>query len=202
MTQDPAFAALLEQIRSCRICATLPLGPKPVLQASAQARVLIAGQAPGRRAHDSGIPFDDASGDRLRDWLGLDRATFYDNPALSLVPMGFCYPGTGTSGDLPPRPECARAWRQTLLDRMPHLELVLVLGRYAIDWHFPEARRKTVTSLSRNWQHRWPDALILPHPSPRNNRWLKQNPWFEAQIVPMLRARLSGLCRPSGEDVS
>jgi len=190
---DEDFSILLDDIRSCRICEALPLGPKPIVQLSASARILIAGQAPGRKAHDKGIPFDDPSGDRLRAWLGVDRDRFYGDPHLAVLPMGFCYPGTGTSGDLPPRPECASAWRRRVLDRLNDLELVLIIGRYAIDWHLPEQAGVSITDLARDWKSRWPDTLILPHPSPRNNRWLKQNPWFEAEVIPALQQRVAGI---------
>lgn len=195
MTDAPRMTDLLTAVRACRICEGLPLGPRPILQVSASARVLIAGQAPGRKTHEKGVPFDDPSGDRLRDWLGVDRHTFYNDPALAVLPMGFCYPGTGKSGDLPPRTECAVAWRQSLLDQMKDIDLVLIIGRYAIDWHLPDAQGKKVTELARNWQSDWPRSLILPHPSPRNNRWLKQNPWFAAEVIPMLRARVHALLK-------
>ncbi|MDX1495705.1 MAG: uracil-DNA glycosylase family protein, partial [Longimicrobiales bacterium] len=149
----------------------------------------LAGQAPGRRVHESGVPFDDPSGDRLRDWLGLDRDAFYDPRILAILPMGFCYPGTGSSGDLPPRPECAPAWREELLARLNRVELTLVIGRYAMDWHL-HAGSRTVTDAVRAWRDRWPDVVPLPHPSPRNQRWMKKNPWFEAEVLPALRSRV------------
>ena len=146
--------------------------------------------------HASGIPVDDPSGDRLRDWMGLDRAQFYDPDLVAILPMGFCYPGTGPSGDLPPRPECAPAWRTQLLEHLPDLELTLVIGRYAQAWHLPSASRK-VTEVVAAWRSMWPTCLPLPHPSPRNNRWLKQNPWFESTVIPVLRARVAELVVPS-----
>ncbi|WP_319557632.1 uracil-DNA glycosylase family protein [Thiomicrorhabdus sp.] len=183
-------AVLLEEIRHCRICeAALPHEPRPVLQYHPDARILIAGQAPGRKVHASGIPFDDASGDRLREWMGIDRQQFYDSQSIAILPMGFCYPGSGRSGDLPPRPECAIAWRQKLLERMDRLEMTLVIGRYAQGYHFGKTGL-SVTDLVRNWQDYWPDKIPLPHPSPRNNIWLKKNPWFEEELLPELRQRV------------
>lgn len=184
---------LLENVRACTLCAaSLPLGARPVVQASSQAPILIAGQAPGRKVHASGKPFDDASGDRLRMWLGVDRETFYDASRFSIIPMGFCYPGTGSSGDLPPRPECAATWRAPLLNELSNLQLTLAVGRFAIDWHLPE-NYKTVTAATQDWQKHWPRLLALPHPSPRNNRWLRHNPWFEETVVPQLQRRVAQL---------
>lgn len=188
--------ALLEEVRACRLCeAHLPQGPRPVVRAGEKARILIAGQAPGRAVHASGVPFDDPSGDRLRLWMGLEKAQFYDPSQVALLPMGFCYPGTGKGGDLPPRPECAVTWRQRLLDHLPKIELTLVIGRYAIDWHLPQCARQPVTRVVAGWQDFWPGCLPMPHPSPRNNRWLKTNPWFEADIVPRLQKRVAQLVR-------
>jgi uracil-DNA glycosylase len=184
-------ARLLEEVRACTVCtAHLPLGPRPVLQMHPDARVLIVGQAPGRRVHQSGLPFNDPSGDRLRDWLGVTRDVFYDERRIALLPMGFCYPGTGESGDLPPRPECARLWRARLLAELKRLELTIVLGQYAQAYHFPQANG-SLTDLVRRWRDSWPSAVPLPHPSPRNNRWLQRNPWFEAQLLGPLRARVA-----------
>jgi len=183
---------LLDEVRACRICP-LPHGPRPVLQLDPRARVLIAGQAPGRRVHERGVPFDDPSGDRLRDWLGVDREAFYDPGKLAILPMGFCYPGTGKSGDLPPRPECAPAWRDRLLAHLPNLALTLVIGGYAMAWHLPETRPKTLTETVRNWRDYWPAVLPLPHPSPRNNIWLRKNPWFGEEVLPALRDRVGAV---------
>lgn len=187
--------ALLPRVRACTLCAaSLPLGPRPVLQAHAESRILIAGQAPGRKVHLSGVPFDDVSGDRLRAWLGVSREQFYDARQVAILPMGFCYPGTGASGDLPPRPECAPAWRAPLLAAMPQVQLVLVLGQYALAWHWPRPQggaAPSVTEAVMAWRRHWPQMLPLPHPSPRNNRWFKQQPWFEEQVVPVLQARVA-----------
>lgn len=183
---------LLNEVRRCDLCASnLPLGPRPILQASARAKILIAGQAPGKKVHLSGIPFDDPSGKRLRDWMGIDSSRFYDSTQVAILPMGFCYPGTGKSGDLPPRPECAPQWRPALLEAMPEIELILVLGQYAQAYHFGET--KNLTQRVRDWRKHWPEMVPLPHPSPRNNRWFKQNPWFEAEVVPALRTRIAEL---------
>jgi len=182
--------SLLFNIRECRLCqADLPLGPRPVLQCSSQCRILIAGQAPGRKVHESGIPFDDASGDRLRQWLGISREVFYDAAQIAILPMGFCYPGTGKSGDLPPRPECAASWRASLLAELKQIKLTLVLGQYAQSWHFQE-KPDSLTELVKSWCDYWPTLVPLPHPSPRNNRWLKQNPWFEQELLPQLKTRV------------
>ncbi len=184
--------ALLADVRGCRHCRDLPLGPRPVLQAGASARILIAGQAPGRKVHASGQPFTDASGDRLRDWLGIGPDVFYDAQQVAIVPMGFCYPGSGPAGDLPPRPECAPRWREKVLGKLPHLELTLVIGQYALAYHLPQAGA-TVTEAVQTWREHWPQVVPLPHPSPRNNRWLRSNPWFEAELVPALRARVAAV---------
>ena len=180
--------ALCNQIRQCTLC-DVPLGPKPILQAHSHARLLIAGQAPGSKTHDKGIPFDDASGDRLRPWLGLSREQFYCSEKVAIVPMGFCFPGSGGSGDLPPRPECANTWRNDLLQTLNNIELTVIIGRYAIDWHLPQHTGSTVTSVVKEWRQQLPSTIVLPHPSPRNNRWLKQNPWFEEQVIPALKRR-------------
>lgn len=186
---------LLADVRACTLCAAhLPLGPRPVLQLHHAARILIAGQAPGRKVHESGVPFDDASGERLRAWLGVSRDTFYDAQQIAILPMGFCYPGTGTSGDLPPRPECAVAWRSKLLMHMKSVQLTVVLGQYALDFHLPAvlgAGAQTVTAKVQDWRTHWPHTVALPHPSPRNNPWLKRNPWFEADLLPVLQSRVA-----------
>lgn len=161
-----------------------------MLQLHPGSRILIASQAPGSRAHQSGIPFADASGNRLRDWLGVDRETFYNPEKIAILPMGFCYPGKGKSGDLPPRPECADTWRERLLAQLESVALTLVIGRYALDYHFAKPAA-SVTEQVMAWQAFWPRMIPLPHPSPRNNRWLLQNPWFEAEILPRLRQRVA-----------
>ncbi len=184
-------ASLLTTVRACTLCAdSLPLGPRPVVQVHPLARILIAGQAPGRKVHDTGIPFNDASGDRLRSWLNLSREVFYDEELVAMLPMGFCFPGTSKAGDLPPRPECAPAWRAPLLAQLKNLQLTLVIGQYAQAYHLPNAGA-SLTETVQAWQKNWPHMVSLPHPSPRNNRWLKRNPWFEEALLPMLRTRVS-----------
>lgn len=187
---------LMRRVRRCTICQALPLGPNPILQADARARILVVGQAPGRITHGKGLPFDDVSGERLRDWLGVDRDAFYDPTLFAMLPMGFCFPGTGKGGDLPPRPECAENWRQPLLDRLPDIRLTLVIGRYAHDWHLGERCGRTLGETVANWRSFWPELLPMPHPSPRNNRWLRLNPFFETEVVPELRVRVGELVRP------
>lgn len=187
-----SFHSLIAQVQSCTLClAHLPLGPRPVFQIDPDAKLLIVGQAPGKRVHETGIPFNDPSGDRLRGWLGIDRDIFYDAQKIALLPMGFCYPGTGKSGDLPPRAECAAQWRAPLLACLPKIELTLVIGQYAQDWHLAAQQKPTLTETVRHWQDYWPTHLPLPHPSPRNNLWLKKNPWFEREVVPRLRERVA-----------
>jgi len=182
----PGFDKLLQDVRACTICkAHLPHGTRPVLQAGKAARILIAGQAPGKRVHESGVPFDDASGDRLREWMGIDRDTFYDESKIAILPMGFCYPGTGKSGDLPPRPECAPAWRKPLLQALSNVRLTLVIGQYAQAWHLA-ATQKNLTETVRHWRDYGPAVIPLPHPSPRNNIWLKKNPWFLSELQSQL----------------
>ncbi|MEE8625648.1 MAG: uracil-DNA glycosylase family protein [Acidiferrobacterales bacterium] len=186
-----SFSSLLTEVRACTICeAHLPLGPRPVLQLHPKARVLIAGQAPGRKVHDTGVPFNDASGNRLRAWLSVTREVFYDPAQIAILPMGFCFPGSGRSGDLPPRPECAPAWRKQLLGQLRHLEVTLVLGQYAQAYHFGEAS-SSLTELVKSWRTYMPHMVPLPHPSPRNNLWLRRNPWFEVELLPSLRKRVS-----------
>ena len=179
-----SFSLLVDDVRSCTLCADdLPFGPRPIVQLDPRAKILVVGQAPGRRVHASGIAFQDASGDRLREWMGIDRESFYDPARLALLPMGFCYPGTASSGDLPPRPECAPTWRAKILDRLEHVQLTLVIGRYAQKYHLPTAGR-SVTDTVKSWRDYWPLVVPMPHPSPRNNIWLTKNPWFEEEVLP------------------
>ncbi|MFK2877536.1 uracil-DNA glycosylase family protein [Rhodanobacter hydrolyticus] len=188
-----AFQALLAEIRGCRICeAHLPLGPRPVLQASPQSRLLIVSQAPGRKVHETGIPFNDVSGDRLREWLGVDRSAFYDAGKTAIVPMGFCFPGTGKGGDLPPRPECAPTWHPRLLPHLQQVRLTLAIGQYAQVGLLGERRGRTLTDTVLAWrEHLAHGVLPLPHPSPRNRLWLTRNPWFEAELLPVLRRQVA-----------
>ncbi|MBY0355228.1 MAG: uracil-DNA glycosylase family protein [Rickettsiales bacterium] len=189
--QRATTSRLMSEINACTICAEhLPLGPRPVFQFNPKAKILIAGQAPGVRVHETGIPFNDPSGDRLRAWVGVSREIFYDAEKIAILPMGFCYPGTGKSGDLPPRPECAPAWRNKLLAQLPNIELTLILGQYALDWHLGERRKENLTETVRAWKEYWPQMLVLPHPSPRNNIWLKKNLWFEKEVIPQLQKKV------------
>lgn len=190
--KQPEISKLIRDIRACTICkAHLPLGPRPILQIHPNARILVVGQAPGRRVHETGIPFNDPSGVRLRQWMGIDESVFYNAEQIALLPMGFCYPGTGKSGDLPPRPECAEKWREQVLQRLTNIKLTLVIGQYAHAWHLKGRQNATLTETVRNWEAHWPAFVPLPHPSPRNNIWLKKNQWFEEELVPKLQQRVS-----------
>lgn len=194
------FIQLVEDIRACTICAEhLPLGPRPVIQVDRAAKILIVGQAPGTAVHKSGIAFDDPSGKRLRQWMGVEAESFYNPKKFAIVPMGFCYPGRGKGGDLPPRPECAEAWRAKLLGQLDNIELTIVIGRYALDWHLNASRKDTLSQIVANWQQYWPDAVPLPHPSPRNTQWLKKNPWVETDVVPQLQSRIRTLLNEGGD---
>lgn len=188
MGKSDKLGELCGQISTCSICVPdLPLGPRPVVRATAAARMLVIGQAPGRKVHASGVPWDDASGIRLRQWMGVDEQVFYDATRIAIVPMGFCYPGTGKSGDLPPRPECAPHWHGQLLAGMPEIELTLLIGQYAQAYYLQARRKSTLTETVRAWREFAPAYLPLPHPSPRNNLWLKRNAFFEEEIVPQLQ---------------
>lgn len=179
---------LLGRIRACRLCESqLPLGPRPVLRAASSARLLIVGQAPGTRVHESGIPWNDSSGIRLRHWLGIERERFYNEAEIAIVPMGFCYPGKGVAGDLPPRPECAPTWHPQLLPLLPNLRLTLLVGHYAQAGFLGTARGRTLTDTVRQFERYLPRFFPLPHPSPRNQLWLASNPWFETDVLPALR---------------
>lgn len=179
---------LLAEIRACRHCETLlPLGPNPVLRAASSAKILIVGQAPGTKVHASGIPWDDQSGKRLRSWLGLTPEVFYDETKIAIIPMGFCYPGKGQSGDLPPRPECAEKWLPSLRQHLPNLELTLLIGQYAQRYYLGEKLKTNLTETVKHWQDYLPEFMPLPHPSPRNIFWLKRNEWFEKEAAPELQ---------------
>ncbi|MGO2169171.1 uracil-DNA glycosylase family protein [Pseudoalteromonas sp. AOP31-A2-14] len=187
---------LLKQVSKFVICEPqLPLGARPVVQFDSAARILIAGQAPGLKVHETGKPFNDASGKRLRQWLGLSEDDFYDASKVAILPMGFCYPGKGKSGDLPPRKECAPAWRAQLLAALPNIELTIVLGKYAQAYHLPESKSVPLTELVKSWREYWPTILPLPHPSPRNNIWLTKNPWFEEDVLPALAPRVKEILK-------
>lgn len=201
MARRPTLAGLFKDIRACRICVdepgkrgTLPHEPRPIVRGKASARICIAGQAPGTRVHATGIPFNDPSGDRLREWMGVSRDTFYDESRVAIVPMGFCFPGLDAKGgDLPPRPECAPAWRAQVFDRLPNLELTLLVGGYAQKWHLGKAAKSTLTETVANWRDYGPRYLPLPHPSWRNTGWLKKNSWFADEVLPYLRDRVAAL---------
>ena len=187
---------LLNEVAACRLCeSALPLGPRPVLRVAPEARILIIGQAPGLKVHNSGLPWDDPSGDRLRGWLNIDREQFYRDARLGILPMGFCYPGKGKSGDLPPRPECAPTWHERLLQQMPQIEVVLLIGQYA-QKRYAGDDEKNLTERVRN-QSLDGRFISLPHPSPRNIRWFKQNPWFDEQLLPSFQRRIQPLLSES-----
>ncbi|HEU4958926.1 MAG TPA: uracil-DNA glycosylase family protein [Sphingomonas sp.] len=190
---DP-LEQLLDEIRACRSCADLPRGPRPVLQAGASAKLRIVGQAPGRKVHETGIPWDDASGERLRSWLGLTPAHFYDPAKVAIIPMGFCYPGKAASGDNPPRRECAPRWHARLAAQLPDIGLTVLVGHYALAHYLGARRKPTLTETVRAWADYLPSGwLPLPHPSPRNQPWLARNRWFEAELVPEIRAAVRSL---------
>lgn len=195
MPRSAALENLLEAIRACRLCADeLPLGPRPILRLSPFARLLVCAQAPGTRVHDTGLPFNDPSGDRLRSWLGMDKEIFYDQSRVAFVPMGFCYPGKAPKGgDLPPRPECSEAWHGLLSPHMNKIGLKLVIGQYAQSFHLGETRKASLTETVKAWRDYLPDIIPLPHPSPRNNLWLQRNPWFEEEVIPYLQGRVDRL---------
>lgn len=197
--KDRDLAALLAAIRACRVCAAeLPLGPRPIVQVGAGARLLIVGQAPGARVHASGVPWDDASGERLRDWLGIDKATFYDVDQVAIVPVGFCYPGRGGGGDLPPRKECAPLWLDRLLGHLPRIELTVLIGSYAQRQFLGAANRRSLTATVTAFADYAPRFIPLPHPSPRNTAWFQRHPWFARDLLPVLRERVHAVLSLSG----
>ena len=196
VTQGKALRTLIGEIRRCTVCAEhLPLGPRPILAAGPKARVAIVGQAPGTRVHESGVPWDDDSGDHLRSWLDVDRDTFLDADNFAIVPMGFCYPGKKKGGDAPPRPECAPLWHDRLFEHLPRLSLTLLVGQYAQAFYLDRRRKKTLTETVRAFDEYLPDYFPLPHPSWRSRIWVKKNPWFESDALPVLRERVSALFR-------
>ncbi|NLN93928.1 MAG: uracil-DNA glycosylase family protein [Candidatus Hydrogenedens sp.] len=190
-----ALEKLVEQIHKCRVCAAhLPLGPRPVVHLHSQARILIIGQAPGRRVHESGISWDDPSGDRLRQWMGIDRSVFYDDHNIAIMASGFCYPGKHErGGDKPPRPECTPLWHPQIRPLLPHIQLTLLVGAYAQKNYLQKAAKSTLTETVRHWRDYLPEFLPLPHPSPRNGAWFQRHPWFEEETVPFLRERIHAL---------
>ncbi|HRI88201.1 MAG TPA: uracil-DNA glycosylase family protein [Candidatus Hydrogenedentes bacterium] len=200
MKSSATFArldALLAEVRACRICeGQLPLGPRPVLRASVTARILIVGQAPGTRVHETGIPWNDPSGDRLRAWMNIDRDTFYDESRIAIIPMGYCYPGRNPrGGDLPPRKECAIHWLPKLLALLPRIQFAILAGAYAQRHYLAPRAQPSLTETVRAWREYFPRYLPIPHPSPRNTHWLQTHPWFESEVVPALRVRVESLLR-------
>jgi uracil-DNA glycosylase family 4 len=191
---------LLAQIKQCKVCENvLPFAPNPILQASDKSKILIVGQAPGIKAHQTSIPFADQSGDRLRAWLGVDKQQFYNEDIFALLPMGFCYPGRGKSGDLPPIPKCANTWREEVLAKLTNVELIIILGRYAIEWHLHS--KTPITELAKQWQTLLQSKkMVLPHPSPRNNIWLKKNSWFENEVIPNLQQQIKEVIESKLDD--
>ena len=185
---------LIKQAQQCEICAAFsPHGCRPVFTVHPAAKIVIIGQAPGRKVHESGVPWDDASGQRLRKWFGVDKTVFYDPAIFSILPMGFCYPGTGKSGDLPPRAECAPKWHDALLGLMPAVQLTLLFGQYAQKRYLGKSRKKNLTETVRNWESYAPQYLPLPHPSPRNQIWERKNPWFAEEVLPFLKKKVAAV---------
>lgn len=190
---------LLSEMRACRVCqAELPLGPRPIVRARTSAKILIVGQAPGRRVHISGIPWNDPSGDRLRLWLQLTREQFYDEQQIAILPIGLCFPGSGPRGDAPPRPECAPLWHPKLGALLQKVRLTLLIGQYAQAYYLGKRRKKTLRETVIAYAEYLPEFLPLPHPSPRNQLWLKQNPWYAEEVVPLLRERVKHALHDSG----
>ncbi len=182
---------LIAEIRNCTVCAEhLDLGPRPVLSAHKSSKIAIIGQAPGTIVHRTGIPWDDKSGERLRDWMGVDEKTFYDEKQFAIIPMGFCYPGKGKSGDLPPRKECAPLWHDSLFKQMKELQLILLIGTYAQSYYLQKKKKKTLTETVRNFKTYLPKHFVLPHPSPRNNIWMAKNEWFQIEVLPTLKKQI------------
>ena len=182
---------LLFQIRNCNHCQEhLPLGPRPIVAADPESKIVIIGQAPGTKVHQTGVPWDDPSGKQLKKWLNVTDEQFYNEKLFALIPMGFCYPGKGKSGDLPPRPECAPLWHRPLVEQMPNLKLTILIGQYAQSYYLKKAREKNLTETVRSYKNYLPNYFVLPHPSPRNRFWLSKNPWFEEEVLPDLRKRV------------
>lgn len=186
-----SFERLLARVRACRHCESeLPLGPRPVLAARPSATILLAGQAPGTRVHETGIPWNDPSGEKLREWMQVDRGPFYDPGRIAIIPMGLCYPGKGERGDLPPRPECAELWFEELLGHLKNIRLKVLIGQYAQRYYLGRRRKKTLADTVRAFEEYLPEAFPLPHPSPRNLMWRRRNPWFEEEVIPRFRVEL------------
>ncbi len=183
--------SLLQEISKCAVCRKqLPLGPRPIVSADSESKIVIIGQAPGSKVHETGIPWDDKSGENLRDWLGVAKETFYNPTKIALIPMGFCYPGRGKSGDLPPTKECAPLWHNPLLEEMKKVKLTILIGQYAQNYYLGNRMKKTLTETVKNFETYLPDYFVLPHPSPRNNIWQARNPWFREQVLVRLRQEI------------
>ena len=194
---------LLKEIRACEVCKEhLPLGPRPIVAAHTDAKIIIIGQAPGAKVHETGVPWDDPSGRQLRKWLGVTDAVFYDETKIALVPMGFCYPGKGKGGDLPPRPECAPLWHPQLWSAMPIPKLIILIGTYAQNYYLKGKMEKNLTDTVKAYQQYLPMYFPLPHPSPRNRFWLTKNPWFEGEVVTELQQRVSTCLKTSAKDTT
>jgi uracil-DNA glycosylase len=182
---------LVKEVRACSVCKEyLPFGPRPIVSLSPSSKIIIIGQAPGTKVHASGIPWDDASGERLRDWMGIDRDVFYDDSLIALVPMGFCYPGKNKGGDMPPRPECAPLWHTKLLAFCPKIKLTLLIGQYSQHYYLQDRHKKTLTETVKAFKEYMPDYIPMVHPSPRNQIWQKKNPWFEKKLIPVLKDKV------------
>lgn len=185
---------LIQEIRNCRICdADLPLGPRPILTAHKKSKIIIIGQAPGSVVHKTGIPWDDKSGENLRKWMGITNEIFYDTEKIALIPMGFCYPGRGKSGDNPPRKECAPQWHNILLSQLKGVKLTILIGKYAQDYYLNNKSKRTLTETVKNYHEYLPKYFVLPHPSPRNNIWQKKNEWFKENVLPDLKLTIKGI---------
>lgn len=188
--------SLRKNIAACTLCAAhLKLGPRPVCTFHSQSKIVIIGQAPGTAVHKTGIPWDDKSGKNLRAWMGIDERQFYDTQQIAIVPMGFCYPGKGKSGDLPPRKECAPEWHEQIFDKLKHVELILLIGKYAQDYYLKDKSFKTLTATVQNFQQFLPEYFVLPHPSPRNNIWMKKNEWFGHEVLPEFKRIIQHVLR-------
>ncbi|MCA0959797.1 uracil-DNA glycosylase family protein [Muricauda ruestringensis] len=188
---------LLHQIQDCNLCEKhLALGPRPIVAAHPKSKIAIIGQAPGAKVHQTGVPWDDPSGKKLREWLNVTEQQFYNKQLFALIPMGFCYPGKGKSGDLPPRPECAPKWHNPLMDQMPNLDLIILIGQYAQNHYLGDTMKKNLTETVNNYNIYLPKYFVLPHPSPRNRFWLQKNPWFGKQVLPELQKRVNALIAP------
>ncbi len=188
------FNELMQQIRACKVCESfLPLGANPVVQAHPESKIVIIGQAPGLKVHKSNIAWNDASGDQLRKWLHVTKEQFYDPKLFALIPMGFCYPGKGTSGDLPPRKECAPLWHKKLLDEMNQVELILLIGQYSQRYYLKGKKHENITENVRHFKEYLPKYFPLPHPSPRNFIWMNKNDWFTTDVLPELKNRITAI---------